>query len=74
MEMHVIGLKNVLMLLYNYANHKLDGFCRRALFLKTGVSGHYGVKTEAERRAENDKQCYHAQALAASWQGSRYFR
>ncbi len=71
MEMHATGLKNVL---YNYAYHVLDGLCRGALFLKRGASVHYRIKSDAEQRAENDRQRYNAQALAAAWQGLRYSR
>jgi hypothetical protein len=71
MEMHASGIKNVL---YNYAYHVLDVFCRWALFLKREEPNHHRVKSVAERRAENDRRRSDAQALAAGWQGLRYLK
>lgn len=71
MEMYSIGLKSIASLLIGNARQALGGLFGRPP--PTGKGGR-GVRTGAERRAENDRQRYHAQALAACWQGTRYLK
>ncbi len=73
MEMGVIDVKDVPGLLYGHTIRALNGCClwARALLLKT--DGCHSIRSEAERRAENARQNYSAQALA-SWQAFRFMR
>jgi hypothetical protein len=65
MEMQVQDLRRNALVLYNQA---FGGF-REILTLLS--RGDHRVETKIERRAENDRQRYNAQALASAWQGYR---
>jgi hypothetical protein len=72
MVIYANSLKKAMALLFGHARHAVRGLCQGArplLFKKD-----YRAQTEIERRAEDDRRSYVAQALAAGWQGLRYLR
>jgi hypothetical protein len=73
MEMYTIDFKSIVSLSFDNARHALGSLYDGALALLQREGGPR-VKTEAERRAENDRQRYNAQALAAGWQGLRFIK
>ena len=75
MEMYTKRDNNGLKLAYDRIGRAI-GHCRAILrsMLGFGSGGDLRIKSEAERQAENRKRCYEAQAMAATWQGTRYNR
>ncbi len=69
MEMYYISFKRIVRPLLNKVSHALGGLSGKPL-LANGLKR----RNDAERIADNDRQRYYAQALAGSWQGSRYLR
>ena len=75
MEMYTRKEKNTLQVVYDHIGRAVHGSLatlRSALTVDS--RGEVKVKTEAERQAENRKQCYEARAMAGTWQGPRYYR
>ncbi|HTX43729.1 MAG TPA: hypothetical protein VMC61_03285 [Methanocella sp.] len=73
MEMYTIGLKRIVSLSFVNISNALGGLYGAVRALLPEAGGH-GAGTETERRAEDARQRYHAQALVTGWQGSRYSR
>jgi hypothetical protein len=75
MEMYTSRKKNAMGLAYHYISHTVDSIRVRVhSIINTGISGGHRVKSGPERQAESVKRYYEAQAMAATWQGPRYFR
>jgi hypothetical protein len=73
MEMYAFNIRGLALSSFHYACGAFDGLYGRVRAWLKGAD-RSGLRTEAEKRAEIARQNYGSQALASTWQASRYFR